>query len=106
MDDLDQFWASVRERKAKQNARAIKAGKKPKHPELLKPKKSKAAVPPPAESGLEEDTALSFDEWKAQGWAVKKGSKATRFGMDGSPEFTRSQVRKNNPSWDNYRKRK
>lgn len=106
MDEVDQFWANIRARKEKQNARAIKAGKKPKHPELLKPKKSKAAVPPPAESGCEEDTCLSFDEWKAQGWCVKKGAKATRFGMSGEAEFNRFNVRKNNPQWSKWRTKK
>jgi hypothetical protein len=106
MDELEELRRSIRKRKEAQNARRAKAGKPPMHPELLKPKKSKAAVPPPAESGLEEDSALSFDEWKAQGWAVKKGAKASRFGMDGTPEFTRTQVRRDNPAWNKYRQRR
>ncbi len=106
MDELEELRQSIRLRKEAQNARRAAAGKKPMHPELLKPKKSRAATPPPAESGLEEDTALTFDEWKLAGWSVKKGTKASRFGMDGCPQFTRTQVRKDNKAWNNYRKRK
>ena len=107
--ELDAIRASIRARKEAQNTRRAKAGKAPMWPALLKPaaapKKSRAATPPPAESGDEDDTQLSFDEWKACGWVVKKGEKAAGFSIDGLPQFTRKQVKKINPGWEKWKKR-
>lgn len=110
MDELEQLRQSVRNRKLKQNERRAKAGKPPMWPELVreakkKAKASKAKKPPAPESGDEDDTALSFDEWKEAGWAVKKGEKCSTFDINGVPQFTRNQVRRINPAWASYRKR-
>ena len=108
MNPLEQLRQQILERKIRQNARRAKAGKPPMHPELLKPKKpkaSKATKPPPPESGDEDDTALSFDEWKDSGFSVRKGEKCQSFDVLGIPQFTRLQVQKTNPSWQKFRKR-
>ena len=112
MDDLERHWELVRQGRLAQNERCRKAGKPLKWPKLASspikvPKtKSRAQVPPAPESGDEDDTALSFDEWKAAGWCVKKGEKTALFSIEGIPQFTRLQVRKNNPAWDKFRARK
>jgi hypothetical protein len=102
MDELEQIRADMLARKLKQNERRAKAGKKPMHPELVrktaKKTPSRASKPPPAPSGEEADTNLSFDEWKACGWSVKRGEKCSGFDAEGIPQFNRSQVRKTN-SW-------
>lgn len=106
MDELEQHRAAIRARKEKQNERRAKAGKPPMHPELVKPKKSKAAVPPHADSGKDVDTEMTFEEWKAFGWAVKKGAKAVSFSMSGDAQFNRKQVRKINPQWAKWKSRR
>ncbi len=108
-DPLQQLRDDVLERKRKQNARRAKAGKKPMHPGLDKPKKKRASrragkLPAP-ESGDEEDTALSFDEWKACGYTVKKGEKSQLQDIHGVPQFLRSQIHRINPAWEKYRQR-
>ena len=108
MEEWEQLREDIKARKLKQNARRIKAGKPLMHPELVqKPARpSKARKPPPPESGDEDDTMLSFDEWKECGWSVKKGEKCAGFDPLGIPQFTRNQVRRLNPAWEQYRKRK
>ena len=110
-DPCEELRRSVLARKLKQNERRAKAGKPPMWPELAKPKKKRASLrsragkPPAPESGDEEDTAMSFDEWKACGWSVKKGERAHGFDLLGTPQFLRTQVRKTNPSWKFHKKR-
>jgi hypothetical protein len=104
MDDLERHWKLVKQTKLKQNARRAKAGKPPMWPSLIraeakKEKASKAKKPPAPESGDEDDTALSFEEWKDSGWSVREGEKAKIFSIEGIPQFTRDQVRKINPAW-------
>jgi hypothetical protein len=109
IDPCQELRDSVLARKLKQNARRAKAGKPPMWPGLEKPKKKRASLRsragklPAPESGDEEDTALSFDEWKACGWAVKKGEKSQLQDIHGMPQFTRSQVRRYNPAWERFR---
>lgn len=105
MDECEQLRLDVLLRKKKQNERRVKAGKKPVHKEK-KPKKSaaRAGLPLP-ESGLVEDSAMSFEDWKVCGYAVKKGSKAIQFGMDGTAWFDMTQVQRINPAWAKWRKR-
>lgn len=44
---------------------------------------------------------MSFNEWKAAGYGVRKGEKCSGFDMLGVPQFTALQVRKINPAWNN-----
>lgn len=108
MDELEQLRHDILQRKRAQNARRAKAGKPPMWPGLDKPKKKPAAragkLPAP-ESGNEDDSALSFDEWKEAGYTIKKGEKSQISDIQGIPQFTRLQVRKTNPAWEKYRKR-
>ena len=108
IDPLQQLRDDTLARKRKQNERRAKAGKKPMWPGLDKPKKKRAGragkLPVP-ESGDEEDTALSFDEWKACGYTVKKGQKFHCTDISGIPQFLRSQVHRINPAWTQFRKR-
>ena len=107
MDECEELRLQILRRKEAQNGRAVKAGKKPKHKLLNEPKRpSRGVMPHPPESGDEDDTALSFDEWKAAGWCVKKGERSECTDVLGVPQFTRLQVRKNNPAWEKYRARK
>lgn len=112
MDELEQHFELMRQRKLKQNERCLKAGKPLKWPKLqaeaLKPVKaaSRAGKLPLPESGDVEDSAMSFDEWKACGYAVKKGSKAHSFDPLGVAQFLMTDVHRINPSWDKFRKRK
>lgn len=39
-----------------------------------------------------EDTALSYDEWKASGFYIKRGSKSKSRDVLGVPQFTADQV--------------
>lgn len=110
MDELEQLRADVLARKHAQNARRLKAGKPLMWPSLaplpVKPKKPKrSSSPPPPESGDEDDTQLSFDEWKEAGWAVKKGMKCSGFDILGIPQFTRLQVQRINAAWAKFRQR-
>jgi hypothetical protein len=78
-------------------------------PGLDKPKKKRASrragkLPAP-ESGDEDDSALSFDEWKACGYTVKKGQKFHCTDINGVPQFLRAQVHRINPAWAQFRKR-
>lgn len=107
MDELEQLRQRVLERKRAQNARRAKAGKPPMWPGLDKPKKKRPAAAgklPAPESGDEEDTALSFEEWAGCGYSVKKGMKAHCFDINGVPQFLRGQVHRINPAWAKYRK--
>lgn len=58
------------------------------------------------ESGDEEDSCLSFQEWKDCGWSVMKGQKANSFDLTGIAQFTRNQVTKINEvqPWRSYRR--
>ena len=110
MDELEQLRANLLARKVRQNERRAKAGKPPMHPELLRASKKKRPVAagklPAPDSKNEEDTALSFDEWKEAGFGVKKGEKSGLTDINGVPQFLRAQVRRINPAWAQYRKRK
>jgi len=112
MDELERHWELVRQTKLKQNERRAKAGKPPMWPGLAKkaakPAKStsRAQKPPIPESGDNEDSALSFEEWKDAGWSVMKGEKFHHCDINGTPQFLRTQVRKINPAWAKYRPRK
>lgn len=111
MEDWEQLRADVKIRKAQQNARREAKGLAPRHKlhnQASKPLKgpARAQKPPPPESGDEDDTALSFEEWKACGWCVKKGERSEMTDILGVPQFTRSQVRKDNPAWSQWRTRK
>ncbi len=117
MDELEQHFELMRQRKLKQNERCRKAGKPLKWPRLQaeasKPVKAasragkgaSAKLPLP-ESGDVEDSAMSFDEWKSCGYAVKKGEKFHCQDILGVPQFLLTQVRKINPSWEKFRKRR
>lgn len=111
MDELEQLRHDILQRKLKQNERRAKAGRPPMWPALLKPKKvakkrpARAGKPPPPESGDEEDTTLSFDEWKDAGYSVRKGQKFHCTDINGVPQFLRAQVQKTNSSWAKFRKR-
>ena len=43
---------------------------------------------------LDEDSCLSFDEWKACGYFIKKGARSHFTDIDGIPQFTKEQVEK------------
>jgi len=43
---------------------------------------------------LDEDSCLSFDEWKACGYWIKKGAKSHFTDILGIPQFTKEQVEK------------
>lgn len=45
-------------------------------------------------NSLNEDTCLSFDEWKACGYFIKKGAKSQFQDLLGIPQFTKEQVEK------------
>ena len=45
-------------------------------------------------NSLDEDSCMSFDEWKACGFFVKKGSKSQFTDALGIPQFTKEQVEK------------
>ena len=42
----------------------------------------------------EEDSAMSFQEWKDAGFIVNKGAKSTIRDIDGIPQFTSGQVKR------------
>lgn len=107
MDECEQLRLDILARKARQNERALKAGKPAKH-KLPKPVKapSRAKTPPIPESGDNDDSQLTFDEWSGCGWSVKKGSKAVGFDCLGNALFDRTQVQKFNPAWAQWRSRK
>lgn len=45
-------------------------------------------------NSLDEDSCLSFDEWKACGYFIKKGAKSQFTDALGLPQFTKEQVEK------------
>ena len=45
-------------------------------------------------ASLDEDSCMSFDEWKSCGYFVKKGSKSQFTDVLGIPQFTKEQVEK------------
>lgn len=45
-----------------------------------------------AYKNLSEETCMSFDEWKAMGWWVKRGAKSMFKDPLGTPQFTIEQV--------------
>lgn len=47
-------------------------------------------------------TARTFKEWKAQGYYVCKGQKATGHNADGVPTFTKAQVSNKRMSYGDY----
>lgn len=109
MDELEELRQRIEQRKLKQNERRAKAGKPPMHKIRTVRKRGKGfhktGLPMP-ESGNIDDSAMSFDEWSAIGYAVKKGEKAHSFDPLAVAQFTLDQVRKINPAWANYRKKK
>lgn len=107
-DDLEQLRIDIRNRKLKQNERRAKKGKPPMHPELLKPKRTKRpsrSLPMP-ESGNIDDSAMSFEEWKAAGYIVIKGEKSGMTDIMGVPQFLMNQVRKINSAWSSKFRKK
>lgn len=53
-----------------------------------------------AHEGIElEDTEMSYEEWKACGFYIIKGSKCVGWSVDGYAQFTADQVRRYNCSW-------
>lgn len=117
MDELEQHFELMRQRKLKQNQRCIAAGKPLRWPKLQvePPKPGKGAsragkgasakLPLP-ESGDVDDSQMSYDEWQACGFTIKKGEKARGFDPLGVAQFDLTQVHRINPAWANYRKRK
>ncbi len=109
-DELQQLRDDVHARKVRQNERRAAKGAKPMWPELLKAPTKKSAARsgkglPIPESGLVEDSQMTFGEWTAAGWSVKKGSKAVAFDLIGNPLFDMTQVRRLNPAWQQFRDR-
>ena len=65
---------------------------------------SKKQAPAPADVSTVDlnDTFLTYEEWKKEGFMVKKGSKATEFGMDGVAWFSLDQVQKTTPKQQRF----
>lgn len=42
----------------------------------------------------QEDSAMSFQEWKDAGYVINKGAKSQIRDIDGIPQFTKNQVKK------------
>lgn len=105
-DECEALRIQVQARKDAQNARRAKAGRPPMHkPKAVKRAPAARAGLPLPESGDVEDSAMSFEEWNACGYTVKKGQKFHCTDICGIPQFILSQVHKINPSWERWRKK-